>query len=193
MLITALLMTGALLGGDPDGVVTTAPATTVDLGVTAAPEAPSVEGAAQAQAPHNLTTDEQIDRWLASRSVADAPYARDMGDPLDDRRPHGQVSVGVGTGGYRDYGATVTMPIGESGQVTLSYRQTENGYPYGYGYGYGDGYGHGLYGRSRFHDGGGSVFPARRRAVEDDFESRLMEPDLSRFAPDRGPIGAGRR
>ena len=60
MLITALLMAGALTAGDPDGVVATAPATAVDLGATAQPVAPSVAGAAQAGVPHNLTTDEQI-------------------------------------------------------------------------------------------------------------------------------------
>ena len=180
MLITALLMAGVLTTGDPDGVVATAPATSVDLAATARPLAPSVEGAAQAGVPHNLTTDEQIDRWLASRSVDDTPYARDRGEPLDDGLPHGEVSVSVGTGGYRDYGATVSLPIGEHGRLSLSYRQTENGYPYGgygYGYGYGDGYALGQsYGGAAFDDGG-YVFPGYRPGAAARFESRVMRPD----------------
>lgn len=176
MLITALLMAGALTAGDPDGVVATAPATSVDLGATTRPVAPSVEGAAQAGVPHNLTTDEQIDRWIATRSVDDRPYARDLGEPRDDGLPHGEVSVSVGTGGYRDYGATVSMPIGENGRLSLSYRQTENGYPYG-GYGYGDGYGYGQgYGGAAFDDGG-YVFPGYRPGAAAQFESRVMRPD----------------
>ncbi len=176
MLITALLMAGALTTGDPDGVVATAPATSVDLGATTRPVAPSVEGAAQASVPHNLTTDEQIDRWIATRSLDDRPYARDLGEPLDDGLPHGEVSVSVGTGGYRDYGATVSLPIGENGRLSLSYRQTENGYPYG-GYGYGDGYGYGQgYGGAAFDDGG-YVFPGYRPGAAAQFESRVMRPD----------------
>lgn len=173
MLITALLMAGALTAGDPDGVVATAPATSVDLGATARPIAPSVEGAAQASVPHNLTTDEQIDRWIASRSVADQPYARDLGESADDGLPHGEVSVSVGTGGYRDYGATMSLPIGENGRLSLSYRQTENGYPYGYGYGGGYGYG---FGAAAFDDSG-YVFPGYRPGAAAQFENRVMRPD----------------
>lgn len=182
MLITALLMTAALTTGDPDGVVATAPATSVDLGATAGPTAPSVGGAAQAGVPHNLTTDEQIDRWIATRSADDTPYARDRGESLDDGKPHGEVSVSLGTGGYRDYGATVSMPIGENGRLSLSYRQTENGYPYG-GYGYGSPYGRG-------HDGAvlddsGYVFPGYRPGAAAEYEARLMRPD---GPPGRRPL-----
>lgn len=179
MLITALLMAGALTTGDPDGVVATAPATSVDLGATSQPVAPSVEGAAQAGVPHNLTTDEQIDRWIATRSVDDRPYDRARGGWTDDGLPHGEVSVSVGTGGYRDYGAAVSLPIGENGRLSLSYRQTENGYPYGGygGYGYGPGYGSGYgYGGAAFDDTG-YVFPGYRPGAAAQFEARVMRPD----------------
>jgi hypothetical protein len=179
MLITALLMAGALTAGDPDGVVATAPATSVDLGATSQPVAPSVGGVAQAGVPHNLTTDEQIDRWIASRAVDDTPYARARGESLDDGLPHGEVSVSVGTDGYRDYGAAVSLPLGENGRLGLSYRQTENGYPYGgYGYGYGDyGYGYGpTYGGAAFDDSG-YVFPGYRPGAAAQFEARVMRPD----------------
>lgn len=185
MLITALLMAGALTAGDPDGVVATAPATSVDLGVTARPVAPSVEGAAQAGVPHNLTTDEQIDRWIAARAVDDRPYDRARGGPLDDGLPHGEVSVSVGTDGYRDYGAAVSLPIGENGRLNLSYRQTENGYPYGgYGsYGYGHGYDHGYSGAAL--DESGYVFPGYRPGAAAQFEARAMRPD---GLPNRRPL-----
>lgn len=197
MLITALLMTGALMGGDPDGVVSTAPATAVDLGVTTMPDAPSVEGAVQAQAAHNLTTDEQIDRWLASRSTEDRPYARAVGEALDDGKPHGEVSVGFGTGGYRDYGVTMTMPIGENGRVSLSYRQVENGYPYGYGYypsgygyGYDGGFGYGGYGLGRFDDGYVSS-NGRRSGAAAEFDTRRTRPDASGQPPGVGAATSG--
>ncbi len=185
MLITAMLMAGALTTGDPDGVVATAPATRVDLGATVQPVGPSVEGAAQAGVPHNLTTDEQIDRWIATRSVDDRPYGRDPGEPLDDGLPHGAFSASIGTGGYRDYGAAVSMPIGENGRLSLSYRQTENGYPYGgHGYGYGDGYTYGQgHGGAAFD--GGYVFPGYRPGAAARFEAEVMRPE---GPPNRRPL-----
>lgn len=146
MLITALMMTVALANdggvGDPDGVVATARPTPAVLDSAAVmPEAPSVGVAAQAAAPHGLTTDQQIERWVALRDPAETPFADD-GEPTDDRKVHGMVDVGVGTGGYRSYGAAVSLPIGESARLDLSFRQIENGfYPYGHGYGYGYDYG----------------------------------------------------
>ncbi|KQY75298.1 hypothetical protein [Brevundimonas sp. Root1423] len=185
MLITALLMAGALMTGDPDGVVATAPATPVDLGATVRPDAPSVVGAAQAGVPHNLTTAEQIDRWIAARPAEDRPYDRPRGESLDDGLPHGEVSVSVGTGGYRDYGAAVSLPIGEHGRLDLSYRQVENGYPYGgYGYGYGDGYTLGRGQGGAMFDNSGYVFPGYRPGAAAEFESRAVRPD---GPPDRRP------
>ena len=78
MLITALLVTAALTGapapepvGDPDSVVATAPATPVDLGATAAPEAPSLGGAGQsAGAPHGRSTDQQAQPALRQQRRA---------------------------------------------------------------------------------------------------------------------------
>lgn len=169
MVISALIMTAALAGGDPDGVVATAPATP-DLVVVAqaAPVAPSVEGAAQQAAPHGLTTDEQIDRWIASRTPAATPYAD---EPADDRKLHGEFSATVGTGGYRDYAVALSAPIGETGRIDLRYRQTENGYRH-YGYGYDNPY----------FDDSGYAFPGPPRAdAAYEFESRAMRP----FGPPR--------
>lgn len=178
MLITALLMTAALTGvqapdgpeGEPDGVVATAPATPVALDATAAPVAPPVGGAGQITDPHGLSTDQQIAQWLAARASApssggDAPLWR------DDRELHGEVSVGFGTGGYRDYGAAMSLPLGESGRLDISVRQVENGYPYGYGYGYGRDYGYDPY----FSDGG-YAFPGDASGAAMEYESRLARP-----------------
>lgn len=194
MLITALLMTGLLTGGqplgepgvDPDSVVATAPATTVALDATAGPTAPSVSGAArpgQSTSPHGLNTDQQIARWLAARE----PVETRSGEAefwRDDRKPHGEVSVGLGTGGYRDYGAAMSLPIGQSGRLDISVRQTENGYPYGYGYGYGRGHG---YGYEPYFDDGGYILPgaAKPDAVAA-YEGRVARPDgppWARLAP----------
>ena len=169
MLIAALMATGTLMAGtghDPDGVVTTAPATP-DLMIRAqAPVAPSVEGAAQQAAPHGLTTDEQIDRWIASRTPAAAPYADAGSAPPEERRLRGEFSVAVGTGGYRDYGVAMSAPIGETGWVDLSYREVHNGYRH-YGYGYDHPY----------FDDSGYAFPGRPRAdAAYEYESRVMRP-----------------
>lgn len=147
MLTVSLLTAVALLaGGDPDGVVATAPATTVQLDATDMPEAASPAAAAQASAPHGLTTDQQIARWVDDRSPETLPFANGItSGPVDDRQMHSQVSVGIGTGGYRDYGVAVSLPLGETGRLNLSYRQVENGYPvYGYGNGYAPAYGYGM-------------------------------------------------
>ena len=178
MLITALLMTAALTGaqapdeprGEPDGVVTTAPATSVALDATAAPVAPPVAGAGQITDPHGLSTDQQIAQWLAARAPAPSPGG-DSPMWRDDRKPHGEVSVGFGTGGYRDYGAAMSLPLGESGRLDISVRQVENGYPYGYGYGRG-------YGHDPFFDEGGYAFPGYTpTGTALDYERRLARPD----------------
>ena len=183
MLITALLMTAALTGVQtaadpgtgPDSVVATAPATSVDLGATAAPAAPPLDGAARSADPHGLSTDEQIAQWLAARAPAPAPYGDDSLAWRDDRKPHGEVSVGLGTGGYRDYAAAMSLPIGESGRLDISVRQVENGYPYGYGYGYGYGPGRG-YGYDPYFNDSGYVFPGSEPGAAVEYENRLARP-----------------
>ena len=168
MVVSGLILAAALLASNPDGVVVTAPATTVDLEATVQPVAASTEGAAQDAVPHGLTTDEQIDRWIAERSTADKPWAEAAREVADDRKPHGEVSFGIGTGGYRDYGVAVSLPVGENGRLDLSYRQVENGYPYG---GYGGGYDHPYYNDS------GYAFPGYQSPqAAGDYESRVMRP-----------------
>ena len=166
MSIFAVLMTAALLAADPDGIVVTAPATTVDLNAVVQPLAASTEGAAQDAVPHGLSTDQQIDRWIAARSTADKPWAGADLEPVDDRQPHGEVSVGIGTGGYRHYGAAVSLPVGEHGRLDLSYRQVENGFSYGYGRSY----------DPLYFDDSGYAFPGYRPGAAAEYESRVMRP-----------------
>lgn len=168
MAVFALILATALLASDPDGVVVTAPATTVDLNANIQPIAASTEGATQSAVPHGLSTDQQIDRWIAGRSTADKPWAEAANEPADDRKMHGEFSVSVGTGGYRDYGAAVSLPVGEHGRLDLSYRQVENGYPYAY---YGTGLDHPYY------DDSGYAFPGYQPNAAAEYESRLMRPN----------------
>lgn len=168
MAVFAFVLAAALMASDPDGVVVTAPATSVDLNAVTQPVAPSVEGAAQDAVPHGLTTDEQIDRWIAARSTADKTWAETADQPVDDRKMHSEVSFGIGTGGYRDYGVAVSLPIGENGRLDLRYRQVENGYPYG-GY-----YGRGL--EQPYFDDSGYAFPGYQPDAAPQFESRVMRP-----------------
>lgn len=170
MAVLAVMMAAALVASEPDGVVATAPATAVDLDVAARPSAPSTAGAALQAVPHGLSTDQQIERWMAARSTADTPWGETAAGPADDRRPHGEVSFGIGTGGYRDYGAAVSLPLGKTGRLDFSYRQVENGY----GYGYGD------YGRRYdplYFDDSGYAFPGQSApGAAAEYESRLMRP-----------------
>ena len=168
MAVFALILAAALVASDPDGVVATAPATPVDLNANVQPIAASTEGATQDAVPHGLSTDQQIDRWIAARSTADKPWAEAVSEPADDRKMHGEVSFGIGTGGYRDYGVAVSLPVGEHGRLDLRYRQVENGYPYG---GYGSGYDHPYY------DDSGYAFPGYQPPeAAGDFEARVMRP-----------------
>ncbi|MGH6978537.1 MAG: hypothetical protein ACRED4_04500 [Brevundimonas sp.] len=186
MLISVFVIAALLPGGEPDGVIATAPRMAISLEAgQPQPDAPTVHGAAeQALDPHGLTTDQQIDRWIAARTpdarpFADGDYGADSEyGEASARRMHGMVDVGVGTGGYRSYGAAVSMPLGETGTLNLSFRQVENGFGYGgYGYGY-DSYGHGDLGlgRSWINDSG-YAFPGYQ-TPEDAlrFERRVARP-----------------
>ncbi|MBW8305063.1 MAG: hypothetical protein K0M78_14300, partial [Brevundimonas sp.] len=171
LLLTALAAASAPSPDGPDqhSAMATAPATRVGLDGGDAPVAPPVGAEAQSTGPHGLSTDQQIAQWLAARS-SDPATLNDSPVWRDDRKPHGEVSVGVGTGGYRHYAAAVSLPIGENSRLDISIRQTKND-PYGYGYGYGAGY------DSYFADSG-YAFPgyaAPGAAV--DHERHLSRPD----------------
>lgn len=100
------------LAAEPDAPVATASATT-----------PSVA--------------EQIDAYPKSSPALEVAPEGDMDGivPRADRKPHGEVSVAVGTGGYRSLYARSTMPVGETGQLTVAIEDTKFGRNGGYGYG----------------------------------------------------------
>lgn len=138
---------------DPEGVVATAPrgeqavptATAAMLAASTTEASPSTT--VQTAAPHGLSTDQQIARWIGERAAETASDASvDPWAEAEPRKMHGQVSVGMGTGGYRDYAAAVSLPIGENGVLNLSVSQTKNS-PWGYGYGSYRDYPYGGYGR----------------------------------------------
>lgn len=132
---------------DPEGVVTTAPrgdqavptATAAALAASTTDASPSTT--VQSAAPHGLSTDEQIARWIGERTAETAGSApADPWAQSEPRKMHGEFSVGLGTGGYEDYAAAVSLPLGETGTLNLSVSQTKNS-PWGYGYGSPWGYG----------------------------------------------------
>jgi len=47
-----------------------------------------------------------------------------------DRRIHGEVGFGIGTGGYRDAFAAVNMPVGQSGRLGVAVEDTQYGKPW---------------------------------------------------------------
>ncbi len=55
-------------------------------------------------------------------SVSEAAAADRLQDdgPVRDNRVHGEVSIGVGTNGYRQFSGVATAPIGDIGQATVA-------------------------------------------------------------------------
>jgi hypothetical protein len=138
---------------DPEGVVTTAPrgdqsvltASAAALAASTTDASPSTT--VQSAAPHGLSTDEQIARWIGERTAETASKApADPWAESEPRKMHGEFSVGMGTGGYQDYSAAVSLPLGETGTLNLMVSQTKNS-PWGYGYGSSWDHPYGGYGR----------------------------------------------
>lgn len=193
-MLIALALAAILAPEDPDGVVATAPrgAGAVIVGA----EAPTTDArpeAAQvvAVAPHNLTTRDQIDRWVSARAPESEPFAVASG-PQDDRKMHGFVSGSIGTNDYSSVSVGVSLPLGENGRLDLAYSQTKNGYGYpGYGYGawgYPGAYGYGGlgYGSRLGPNGASDAFygaPGRSRSM-----SLAVSWDQDHDRRDRAPV-----
>lgn len=113
-LLAALIATPAL-AAEPDAPVVTAP-------VQAETAAPAV------------STAQQIDDFIKTAPIPDArrDEALDGVVPRDDGKPHGEISVAVGTGGYRSVYGRTELPVGKNGRVSLAFEDTKGGY-YGYG------------------------------------------------------------
>lgn len=98
--------------------------------------------ATASKTPAPMTTAEQIDAFIRSSPAASprAPGEVDGVVQRDDRQVHGEVSVGVGTGGYRSVYLRTEMPVGENGRVSLAFEDTRygrGGGPYRYHHGSG--------------------------------------------------------
>lgn len=102
------------------------------------PDAPVATASANDAA---LTTAEQIDAFIKSSPArTQRQSADDAVDGVvarDDRKPHGEVSVAVGTGGYRSVYARTDIPVGETGRISVAVEDSR-----------GRGFGRGWYGGS---------------------------------------------
>ncbi len=101
----------------------------------AEPDAPVATAPAQSEtASPPVSTAQQIDDFIKTSPMPDArrDEALDGVVTREDRRPHGEISVGVGTGGYRSIYGRTEIPVGKNGRVSLAFEDTKGGY-YGYG------------------------------------------------------------
>ncbi|MFN9928216.1 MAG: hypothetical protein ACK53I_14895 [Phenylobacterium sp.] len=73
-----------------------------------------------------MSTADQIDAWLRSSPALMAPdlNAEPRNMAFDDRKLHGEVTVGVGTRGQRHLSMRATAPVGESGRVSVAFGET---------------------------------------------------------------------
>jgi hypothetical protein len=131
---------------------------------SAADTVPADAPVATAQGPARSVA-EQIDEYLASSPAIALPRDPTPGvipsQEEYERQIHGEVSVAIGTGGYRSAYIRSDIPVGKTGTVSIALSETKGrGYhSYGYGgyggygayngFGYGPGYGYAPYGDSR--------------------------------------------
>jgi hypothetical protein len=88
-----------------------------------------VATASQTPAPAAISTADQIDAYLKSSPALDAKAdgAVDGVVARDDRKVHGEVSVGIGTGGYRSVYVRSEVPVGDNGRLSLAFEDTKYG------------------------------------------------------------------
>ena len=79
---------------------------------TPASDAPLATAKGTPAAPPS-TTQADIQRFI------DEGAADDKAGPLPDRKPHGYVSVGVGSHGYKEVAGAITAPVGNA-EVSLA-------------------------------------------------------------------------
>ena len=88
----------------------------------AAPISPGLEPILRTEAPGDWARRVMAGE-PAPEEVAQAPHGRCPA--RIDKRPHGEVWAGIGTGGYREVGGVVTQPIGDCATVTIGMSRTE--------------------------------------------------------------------
>jgi hypothetical protein len=75
---------------------------------------------------------EPDDPKIAQTDAGESDAAPGPGDAADQDAPKhrgvsGEISVGAGTGGYREVEGEATAPIGDSGQVSIAIDTTQDG------------------------------------------------------------------
>jgi hypothetical protein len=68
-----------------------------------------------------VTTEAQIQTFIHDDESDQPP------PPRRDRKPHGFVTAGIGTNGYRQVGGLVVMPIGDNGELAVAIDYTTIG------------------------------------------------------------------
>jgi len=127
--ICALCAWGTAFAAEPDGPMASAGASgspPVATAEAAPARTPAPEAARATPTTTPMTTAEQIDAFIKG-SPAARVEAEELADAAitPDRRVHGEVSVGVGTHGYRSVHMRTEMPVGKNGWISLSAGQTE--------------------------------------------------------------------
>jgi len=107
-------------------VLAASPALAADEPVATAPTA-----AQSTAAPPSVA--DQIDAYLKTSPALEVRDGQDVDGvvPREDRKVHGVVSVGVGTGGYRSVYMQAEAPLGDNGRVSLAFEDTRFGRSHG--------------------------------------------------------------
>lgn len=125
LLIGTLALVAVLGADNPDGVVATARGSQGSVPVADTPIEVVSPSLTVSDAAQGLSTAQQIDRWIGERpDTAEPPVWRHV----EPRRMTGEVNLGIGTGDYSHLSGHVTLPLGETGQLSLGFSQTKNGW-----------------------------------------------------------------
>ncbi|HTX50709.1 MAG TPA: hypothetical protein VME40_15105 [Caulobacteraceae bacterium] len=83
----------------------------------------------QVGGPPPLTRDDSADSFGAAPARVIGPCGPTQATPdgRPDATPHGEVSAGVGTDGYRQLSAVVCKPLGAAGSLTIGAGTTQFG------------------------------------------------------------------
>jgi hypothetical protein len=123
--LTAALLVAALAGpalADETPIATSRAGDPPTAQAPAAPISPGLEPILRTEAPGDWARRVMAGE-PAPEEVAQAPHGRCPA--RIDKRPHGEVWAGIGTGGYREVGGVVTQPIGDCATVTIGMSRTE--------------------------------------------------------------------
>lgn len=98
-----------------------------------APGSEVVATAAGAPAAPPQADTSSLGRWLRDAPPVSGLDDQDQDGVIElrpDRRIHGEVGFGIGTGGYRDAFAAVNMPVGQTGRLGVAVEDTQYGKPW---------------------------------------------------------------